>query len=225
MISMRSFESMGAHAGAHPTGRMANWGFGADVSGSRPDRQLPGTSRGAQCVCELSEKANLAVGKRLPHHADDPAGRWYPADAGRAAGSASGGADGRSVVWPRPRAQSNNTVIEWRGSLCVRPQKTEAMSEYTPTDGQIDQLVKAGWLAIGLSQTDLAEVLDASFQQGKENGDGSNWVDADRLMQIAEALDIPLEFFQNQPARAEQREGELAPAPGLGSLQSFLGLR
>ena len=25
MISMRSFESMGAHAGAHPTGRMANW--------------------------------------------------------------------------------------------------------------------------------------------------------------------------------------------------------
>ncbi len=99
------------------------------------------------------------------------------------------------------------------------------MSEYTPTDGQIDQLVKAGWLAIGLSQTDLAEVLDASFQQGKENGDASTGIDGDRLMQIADALDIPLEFFQNQPARAEQREGELAPAPGLGSLQSFLGLR
>jgi transcriptional regulator with XRE-family HTH domain len=99
------------------------------------------------------------------------------------------------------------------------------MTEFTPTDGQIDQLVKAGWLAVGLSQTDLAEVLDASFQPGKENGDASTGIDGDRLMQIADALDIPLEFFQNQPATAEQREGELAPAPGLSSLQAFLGLR
>lgn len=30
------------------------------------------------------------------------------------------------------------------------------------TDGQIDQLVKARWLAIGLSQNDLAEVLGAA---------------------------------------------------------------
>ena len=29
------------------------------------------------------------------------------------------------------------------------------------TDGQIDQLVKARWLALGLSQDDLAEVLGA----------------------------------------------------------------
>jgi len=29
------------------------------------------------------------------------------------------------------------------------------------TDGRIDRLVKAGWLEIGLSQSDLAEVLDA----------------------------------------------------------------
>ena len=31
------------------------------------------------------------------------------------------------------------------------------------TDGQIDQLVKAKWLAIGLSQYDLAEVLGAEL--------------------------------------------------------------
>ena len=29
------------------------------------------------------------------------------------------------------------------------------------SDGQIDQLVKARWLALGLSQNDLAEVLGA----------------------------------------------------------------
>ncbi len=99
------------------------------------------------------------------------------------------------------------------------------MSEYTPTDGQIDQLVKAGWLAIGLSQTDLAEVLDASFQQGKENGDASTGIDGDGLMQIAGALDIPLEFLQCQSTRTGKQEGDFAPVPGLGSLQSFLGLR
>ena len=32
------------------------------------------------------------------------------------------------------------------------------------TDGQIDQLVKARWLALGLSQNDLAEVLGAPGQ-------------------------------------------------------------
>jgi transcriptional regulator with XRE-family HTH domain len=93
------------------------------------------------------------------------------------------------------------------------------------TDGQIDQLVKAGWLAIGLSQTDLAEVLDAAFQQPPEHGNGSNGVDRARLMQIAEALDIPFDFRQRQPATPEQPDRDLAPAPGLDSLQSFLGLR
>ena len=99
------------------------------------------------------------------------------------------------------------------------------MTEYRPTDGQIDQLVKAGWLAIGLSQTDLAEVLDAAFQPAPEDGNGSSAIDRDRLMRIAEALDIPFEFFDSRPAATGQDEGDLASVPGVDSLQSFLGLR
>jgi transcriptional regulator with XRE-family HTH domain len=99
------------------------------------------------------------------------------------------------------------------------------MTEYTPTDGQIDQLVKAGWLAIGLSQTDLAEVLDAALQQPPEDGNRSNGIDRARLMQIAEALDIPFELCDRQPARTEPQESDLASEPDLDSLQSFLGLR
>jgi transcriptional regulator with XRE-family HTH domain len=100
------------------------------------------------------------------------------------------------------------------------------MTEYTPSDGQIDQLVKAGWLAIGLSQADLAEVLDVALQQPPEDGNGPNGIDRARLMQIAEALGIPFELFcHRRPASAGQQEGELASAPGLDSLQSFLGLR
>jgi hypothetical protein len=86
-----------------------------------------------------------------------------------------------------------------------------------PTDGHIDQLVKARWLAIGLSQTDLAEVLDATFQQ-TEGGNGSNWVDTDRLMQIAD-------FFYGQTVKTGQGAPDLASAQCASSLQSVLALR
>ena len=90
-----------------------------------------------------------------------------------------------------------------------------------PTDGPIDQLVKARWLAIGLSQTDLAEVLDATFQQTAD-GNGSNCVDTDRLMQVAEALEIPADFFFGRTIRTEQ---EASSAQCASSLQSVLALR
>jgi hypothetical protein len=90
-----------------------------------------------------------------------------------------------------------------------------------PTDGHIDQLVKARWLAIGLSQTDLAEVLDATFQQTAD-GNGSNCLDTDRLMQIAEALEIPADFFCGKTIRTEQ---EASSAQCASSLQSVLALR
>ena len=90
-----------------------------------------------------------------------------------------------------------------------------------PTDGRIDQLVKARWLAIGLSQTDLAEVLDATFQQTAD-GNGSNCVDTDRLMQVAEALEIPADFFYGKTIRTEQ---EASSAQCASSLQSVLALR
>src|SRR6266481_8904180 len=38
------------------------------------------------------------------------------------------------------------------------------------TDGRIDRLVKAGWLEIGLSQSDLAEVLDAVLESPSKHG-------------------------------------------------------
>ena len=90
-----------------------------------------------------------------------------------------------------------------------------------PTDGHIDQLVKARWLAIGLSQTDLAEILDATFQQTAD-GNGSNFVDTDRLMQVAEALEIPADFFYGKTIRTEQ---EASSAQCASSLQSVLALR
>jgi transcriptional regulator with XRE-family HTH domain len=92
-----------------------------------------------------------------------------------------------------------------------------------PTDGHIDQLVKARWLAIGLSQADLAEVLDATVQQAAARGGGLNEVDTDRLNQIAEALGIPAAFFCDQAVKTGRGLPDLAQAAG--SLQSVLALR
>src|SRR6201995_496435 len=89
------------------------------------------------------------------------------------------------------------------------------------TDGPIDRLVKARWLAIGGSQSDLAEVLDAAFQQGQSEGNGSNGADANRLLQVAEALD----FLHSHAVRVEQREPESLSAQNASSLQSLLELR
>jgi transcriptional regulator with XRE-family HTH domain len=92
-------------------------------------------------------------------------------------------------------------------------------------DGHIDQLVKARWLAIGLSQTDLAEVLDAAFRQTQRDGNGSNDGGAGRLMQVAEALDIPLDFFHSHAVKTHQEELDLSSPETFGSLHSLLELR
>ena len=87
------------------------------------------------------------------------------------------------------------------------------------TDGHIDRLVKARWLAIGVSQSDLALVLDAAFQQGQSDGNGSNGTDTNRLLQVAEALD----FIRTVDVEANEPADLLAQHAG--SLQSMLELR
>jgi len=70
------------------------------------------------------------------------------------------------------------------------------------TEGPIDQLVKARWLALGLSQKDLAEVL----QPAAKAGNGSGRPDAGRLMQVADALGISHELFQGLAPAARKIE-------------------
>ena len=88
------------------------------------------------------------------------------------------------------------------------------------TDGHIDQRVKARWLAIGLSQSDLAEVLGAAIKQGSGDGDASRAA-AGRLMQIADALGFPPNFVRSSGETMQERSGEQSG----GSLQSLLDLR
>jgi transcriptional regulator with XRE-family HTH domain len=90
------------------------------------------------------------------------------------------------------------------------------------TDGQIDELVKAKWLEIGLSQTDLAEVLGAAPAPRRANG--SDEVEIARLMRLAEALGISAELF-NGHANGARRAKPKPSARRDESLQSLLELR
>jgi len=84
-----------------------------------------------------------------------------------------------------------------------------------PTDAQTDRLIRARWREIGLSQADLAELLDAAFQSPAKNGDRPAGPDAGRLAQVAAALGLPGRLENAMPSSAE----------GRGSQQSLLELR
>lgn len=84
------------------------------------------------------------------------------------------------------------------------------------TDGQIDQLLKARWLALGLSQDDLAEVL----QPAAKSANGSRRPDVARLMQVADALGVSHDLFQGLTLRkVEDSEADSA------AMQALLELR
>jgi len=84
------------------------------------------------------------------------------------------------------------------------------------TDGQIDQLLKARWLALGLSQNDLAEVL----QPAAKSANGSRRPDVARLMQVADALGVSHDLFQSLTLRrVEDSEADSA------AMQALLELR
>jgi transcriptional regulator with XRE-family HTH domain len=94
------------------------------------------------------------------------------------------------------------------------------------SDGHIDRLVKEGWLRIGLSQSDLAEVLDAALRQSpKQDGAGRN--DIDRLMQIGQALDMSIDVLRHQDEKTETEPlvTSVLPADLPHSVLSLLELR
>jgi transcriptional regulator with XRE-family HTH domain len=92
------------------------------------------------------------------------------------------------------------------------------------TDGHIDQLVKARWRAIGLSQSDLAEVLEATAEQTTMSANGSGGIDADRLMQVADALGISAGLLNRRPLTTGAKRTGSTP-DGSEPLQWLLELR
>ena len=92
------------------------------------------------------------------------------------------------------------------------------------TDRQIDQLVKTRLLEIGLSQTDLAESLNAALAPTPKDGKPPAIIDLDRLNRVAKALAVPAGFLRNQDATLADQAGQAA-AGNPESQASLLQLR
>jgi hypothetical protein len=92
------------------------------------------------------------------------------------------------------------------------------MTTASTSDAQIDSLVKAGWLAIGLSQRDLADVLDAALSPPASSKDELDR--SERMIEVAEALDIALDLH-----RAGATDTGTASPKLSRSLLSLLDLR
>ena len=87
------------------------------------------------------------------------------------------------------------------------------------TDGQIDQLVKARWLALGLSQDDLAEVL--AGQPTPKTNNGSRRISVGRLMQVADALGVSHDLFEGLSPSTKPQSGNA----NADTMQALLELR
>ena len=65
----------------------------------------------------------------------------------------------------------------------------------TATDVHVGSQIRARRILLGLSQTDLADGLEITFQQVQKYERGSNRVSASRLYHISRLLDVPITYF------------------------------
>lgn len=59
----------------------------------------------------------------------------------------------------------------------------------------VGQRLKARRKALGLSQTELGEKIDVSYQQVQKYEAGTNEVKPDRMMQLCGVLGVPVTYF------------------------------
>jgi hypothetical protein len=93
------------------------------------------------------------------------------------------------------------------------------------SDEQIDRLVKAHWLEIGLSPRDLAEVLNAVLQQSSKQDDDPERVNAERLIRVSKALDVPADLLHNGQSAADQPGAKILSDDIARSVLSLFELR
>ncbi|MEW6088331.1 MAG: helix-turn-helix transcriptional regulator [bacterium] len=70
------------------------------------------------------------------------------------------------------------------------------MKKYTiKTSGQIGVRIKERRKELGISQEELAEALDVTYQQVQRYENGSNKLNVENIQLIAEILSVPVSYF------------------------------
>ena len=88
-----------------------------------------------------------------------------------------------------------------------------------PIDMHVGARVWARRKQFGMSQTELGNALNLSFQQVQKYENGTNRISSSRLHQISQVLDVPISyFFDDLPAEISGKR-----APGLAKGTGFEG--
>jgi transcriptional regulator with XRE-family HTH domain len=97
------------------------------------------------------------------------------------------------------------------------------MRKRDPRDADIGKRVRTLRLQRGMSQTELGDLLDVTFQQVQKYENGANRMSAGRLQRVAEVLDVPITFFYSN--FDSNRSEHSAPKIDFDSFQSSDAIR
>ena len=75
------------------------------------------------------------------------------------------------------------------------PRRTVAKYGPHPVDVHVGGRVRTRRMLLGMTQTDLADALELTFQQVQKNERGINRIGASRLYALSHILDVPIEYF------------------------------
>ena len=72
----------------------------------------------------------------------------------------------------------------------------------SPVDVHVGVRVRLRRTLLGMTQTDLSDVLSLSYQQVQKYEIGMNRISASRLFDLSRVLDVPVEyFFEDMPRK------------------------
>jgi transcriptional regulator with XRE-family HTH domain len=98
-------------------------------------------------------------------------------------------------------------------------------SAINPIDKHVGSRLRMRRLMLDMSQTDVADALDLTFQQLQKYEKGSNRISASRLQHLSQILQVPVSFFfEGAPAASgiSQAAKGMADAPSPSYVNDFL---
>jgi transcriptional regulator with XRE-family HTH domain len=104
---------------------------------------------------------------------------------------------------------------------CVLVPKKQA----NPVDVQVGNRVRIRRMLIGMSQERLGELLGLTFQQVQKYEKGVNRIGAGRLFDVSRILGVPIDYFYEGVATAQEGFAEESAPPVMEFVSSGEGLQ
>ena len=92
--------------------------------------------------------------------------------------------------------------------------------DFRAVDEYVGSRVRGRRMALGISQTKLANELGVSFQQVQKYEKGSNRISASKLLATSRMLERPVSYFFDGADEVGGREKSLAPADQQVAMES-----